>query len=231
MKNNRLMMFITLALIACMAIAGTALAGPKSLKPSTTCSTELASCPTSTCSTSSTTTSSTCPTTSTTRCTCPTTTSTTCPATTSTTKCTCPTTSTTRPVCSTTTTVKPAAVKYGGNGKPTQAEKNAKSASKKFGSIAGTTVLDTTDTAGKAITKPLRGVHLRLLNSKGKVVRATLSDRNGAFAFKNVKPNPDNELYTITAKSKRYTPVNMLIIKVDVNKGTTTNIGEIRFKP
>jgi hypothetical protein len=122
-------------------------------------------------------------------------------------------------------------VKYGVSAKPTKAEKNIKSASKKFGRIAGMTVLDTTDTAGKAVTKPLGGVHLRLLNSKGKVVRATLSDRNGDFAFKNVKPNPDNELYTITAKSKRYTRANTLIIKVDVNKGTTTNIGKIRFNP
>jgi hypothetical protein len=112
-----------------------------------------------------------------------------------------------------------------------RAEKNAKSASEKFGSIAGTTVLDTTDTAGKAITKPLRGVHLRLLNSKGKVVRATLSDRNGNFVFKNVKPNADNELYTITAKAKRYTRVSAMKITVDVDKGKTTNIATIHFKP
>ncbi|MDI6816482.1 MAG: carboxypeptidase-like regulatory domain-containing protein [Actinomycetota bacterium] len=122
-------------------------------------------------------------------------------------------------------------MKYGVNGKPAKAEKNERSAGKKFGSIAGTTVLDTTDTAGKAVTKPLGGVHLRLLNSKGKVVRATLSSRDGVFVFRNVKPNLDNALYTITAKSKRYTRVSTMTITVDVDKGKTTNIAAIHFKP
>ena len=92
-------------------------------------------------------------------------------------------------------------------------------------------MLETTNSAGNVVVKRLGGVHLRLLNSKGKVVRAALSNKDGTFVFKNVKPNADNELYTITAKSKRYTRVSTMKITVDVDKGKTTKIGEIRFKP
>jgi len=85
MKKNRVILFIAVALVACLAITGTALAGPKSAKTSKTC-------PSSTSTTRATTT------------------GTTCPATTSTTRCTCPST-TAKPTCSTTTTVKPAPAK------------------------------------------------------------------------------------------------------------------------
>ncbi|MDP2210661.1 MAG: carboxypeptidase-like regulatory domain-containing protein [Candidatus Aquicultor sp.] len=154
-------------------------------------------------------------------------TSKTCPTTTSTTRCMCP--STLSSTCSTPTACNtPCTCPKG---------KENKSAKAKFGNFEGLTILETTITASETTTTHLANVHLRLLNSDGKIVRAAQSNRCGVFRFKNIKPGT----YTLTARTRgyelhraiingiAYTPPAPITIKVE--KGKPIKVADVNKTP